>query len=112
MVPSNGNERSLMKSEASMFTKNAAKFRGFLLAQVSKRALVVGGIALMLAPIAFAQSANTGAISGTVTEQSGAVVPQAKISATGESGLTRSTVSGPQGNYVLPLLPPGSYKVE
>ena len=65
----------------------------------------------MFAPIGPAQTANTGSISGTIAEQSGAVVPLAKITATGDSGLVRTATSGPQGNYVLPQLPPGSYKL-
>ncbi len=65
------------------------------------------------APAAYAQSGNTGAISGVVTDPAGAVVPDAQVKvvnvATGES---RSAVSGAGGAYSVPLLPPGNYRVE
>ena len=52
-------------------------------------------------------------ISGLVSDSSGAVVPNARIKATQtDTGLVRATVSGPDGIYVLPNLPVGSYKLE
>jgi Carboxypeptidase regulatory-like domain len=61
-------------------------------------------------------SGQTGAsaqISGLVSDQSGAVIPNAKVTATQvETGLVRTTMSGPDGNYVLPNLPVGSYRLE
>src|SRR5882762_8510693 len=94
-----------------MLMKNAATARTLFVAKVSRFILLVGAVACMFVLPVLAQTANTGSISGTVTEQSGAVVPQAKVTATAENGLVRTTVSGPQGNYVLPQLPPGTYKV-
>src|SRR5437867_2247743 len=93
-----------------MLTRNAATLRR--IAEIPKYIMILGAIVWMFAPPAFTQTANTGSISGTVIEQSGSVVPEAKITVTGETGFVRTTVSGPQGNYVLPLLPPGTYKVE
>jgi len=52
-------------------------------------------------------------ISGLVSDTSGAVVPNATVRATQtNTGLVRTTVSGPNGNYVLPDLPVGPYKLE
>jgi hypothetical protein len=60
-----------------------------------------------------AQSSSTGAIAGTVTDPSGAVVPGARIKVTNQAtGASRTTVSSSTGNYLLPLLPPGSYRLE
>jgi hypothetical protein len=60
-----------------------------------------------------AQTANTGALNGIVTDQTQAVVPNARIKVTsGATGQERSTVSSAAGAYVVPLLPPGSYVVE
>ncbi|HEV2617225.1 MAG TPA: TonB-dependent receptor [Candidatus Acidoferrales bacterium] len=60
-----------------------------------------------------AQTASTGALTGIVTDPSGAVVPMATIhvvnTATGE---TRSFLSQPNGSYLAPFLPPGAYRVE
>ena len=60
-----------------------------------------------------AQSAGTGAISGIVTDPSGAVVSDAKITVTNEAtGATLSVLSTRSGSYTIPFLPPGSYRVE
>jgi Carboxypeptidase regulatory-like domain/TonB dependent receptor/TonB-dependent Receptor Plug Domain len=60
-----------------------------------------------------AQTAGTGAISGTVTDQSGAVVGGAKVTVTNEAtGATLAVASTNRGTYTVPLLPPGSYRVD
>ena len=51
-----------------------------------------------------------GSLSGRVIDQQQAVVPNAKILATGaETGARFQTVSNADGTYVLPFLPPGPY---
>jgi hypothetical protein len=71
-------------------------------------------IALLIAIVpfsAFAQSSN-GSISGTVTDDSGAVLPGVTITAVNiATGLTRTSVSNPVGHYDVPLLPPGVYSL-
>src|SRR5947208_4542194 len=70
-------------------------------------------IACLFSARAGAQSAGTGAISGLVTDQSGAVVTGTKITATNEAtGATVVVMSTNNGSYVVPLLPPGSYRLE
>jgi hypothetical protein len=57
----------------------------------------------------FAQNAQ---IIGTLTDQSGAVLPGVAVTAVNkETGLTRSAVSEATGEYRLPALPPGTYSV-
>src|SRR5207237_6880162 len=52
-------------------------------------------------------------ISGTVKDQSGAVLPGVEITATQtDTGVARSTVSNETGSYVLPNLPLGPYRLE
>ena len=59
----------------------------------------------------FAQA--TAQISGTVRDQSGAVLPGVEITATqSETGISRSTVSNETGSYVLPNLAVGPYRLE
>jgi outer membrane receptor protein involved in Fe transport len=71
--------------------------------------LVLGGLASKVS----AQTASTGALNGTVFDASHGVVPGAKITVTNQStGAVRTVVTGPDGAYLVPLLPPGSYRIE
>ena len=68
--------------------------------------------ALMLsAALLFGQS-ERGTITGTVTDSTGAAVPQAKITATeAATNVATSTRSNEAGDYTLPNLPIGTYNV-
>ncbi|MFB3814437.1 MAG: carboxypeptidase regulatory-like domain-containing protein [Terriglobales bacterium] len=56
---------------------------------------------------------SRGSISGTVADKSGAVVPDAQVTATSiTTGQTLTTMTDRAGAYRLPLLPVGTYKVE
>ncbi len=64
------------------------------------------------APSLMAQSASTGALTGTVVDPSGAVVPNATVTATSLStDQARTTMTGSDGSYKIGLLPPGNYRV-
>ncbi len=64
------------------------------------------------AAVSFAQT-STGRITGTVTDQSGAVVSGANINLTNLGTSRTVTVqSGGSGDFSVPALEPGSYKVE
>jgi hypothetical protein len=79
-----------------------------------KKLVLLGSFILLLAACLTAQE-TTGRIVGTITDATGAVVPNAKVTATNDStGLSRETVTGSQGDYRLGTLPPGTYtaKVE
>ena len=68
---------------------------------------------LLSVPTAFAQTADTGSLVGTVTDSSGATVPDAAIKVVNEAtGDTRDLVSQSNGNYQVPLLVPGTYRIE
>ena len=56
---------------------------------------------------------TTGSITGTVTDPSGAAIPNAKVEATG-AGLTRAfdTTTDTSGNFQLTNLAPGQYAVQ
>src|SRR5207302_3836912 len=55
---------------------------------------------------------TTATIVGTVTDASGAVVPNVSITVTSSgTGLTRKTLSSQSGNYAVTLLPVGVYSV-
>lgn len=60
----------------------------------------------------FAQSASTGALAGTVTDPSGAVIAGATVTATSlATGQTRTATTDANGLYKFSLLPPGNYSV-
>jgi hypothetical protein len=72
-------------------------------------------IALLLcvaAVAAYAQGA-TGAITGAVSDQQGARVAGASVAVTGlDAAIERQAVTGGEGDFAVPLLPPGRYRVE
>jgi Carboxypeptidase regulatory-like domain len=60
---------------------------------------------------AWAQAAS-GTIAGRVTDVSGSAVPGAVVTVTrAETESDRKTETGPRGDYTVPLLPAGSYRV-
>jgi len=64
-------------------------------------------------PPLLAQTASTGSLSGTVTDPSGAVVPNVTVTLTStDTGAVRNSVTGADGAYRFGLLPPGNYKVK
>ena len=70
--------------------------------------------AVLLAPsLAIAQIGQTGTLTGTVTDASGAVLPGVTVSVTSEAliGGSRSAVTDENGVYRFPTLPPGTYAV-
>ena len=77
--------------------------------------LVVVAILVLFAicvPSLMAQSAGTSALSGTLTDPSGAAIPNVTVTITSnETAQSRSTTTGSDGVYKFSLLPPGSYKI-
>src|SRR5918997_1703989 len=70
---------------------------------------VVCGVALSTP--AYAQA--TGSIAGIVTDESGAVMPGVTVEATNVgTNQTRTAVTGEDGFYSIPLIPPGQYSIK
>jgi hypothetical protein len=68
-------------------------------------------LALVCAPSVFAQS-DSGSVTGTVTDPTGAVVPNAKVTATNlATGEVRETTTSDQGTYTLPELKAAPYRI-
>ena len=60
----------------------------------------------------FAQAGATGTILGTVTDSSGALLPEVRITVTNtETGVAFRTVTSSAGDYDAPSLNPGTYSV-
>jgi len=64
----------------------------------------------IFAPVFANAQVASAELSGTVLDSSGAVVTNANVTATNTStNVSRKTVSDSSGNYLIPLLPPGTY---
>src|SRR5262249_53414011 len=68
-------------------------------------------IILLVCSVSFAQS-DRGTITGTVADQTSAVIPGASVVAVnGETGTKYETISTETGNYTLTQVPPGVYSL-
>ena len=76
---------------------------------INKKLRLVVLLSAFFAAYAPAQTTN-GLITGVVTDQSGAVVPGAQVRVINENtSAVRTTVSGDNGAYIVPQIPPGIY---
>jgi hypothetical protein len=86
-----------------------------LFASQSRRSSLVAalGCALVLlhaSPTGAQPQATTGQMAGTVTDASGSVVPRATVTVSAAAtGLQRDVSTNARGQYVVPLLPAGTY---
>ena len=70
-------------------------------------------LALLLAAPAAAFAQATGQITGLVTDASGAILPGVTVEATNAgTSATRTSVTGLDGLFTIPLLQPGNYTVK
>jgi hypothetical protein len=72
--------------------------------------LCLAAVFLLYSSIAFAQS-DLGSISGYTKDPSGAVVPGAKVSVKGQSGIERQATTNEAGYFTVTNIPPGFYTV-
>ena len=99
-----------------MTTENAATGvfapRLSSLRRIAPLALLALFVALLAAGVARAQSSGTGTITGTVTDNSKAVITPASVLVTDtDTGLARTIPVNGDGIYVAPFLQPGHYTV-
>ncbi|OFW35273.1 MAG: hypothetical protein A3J28_12200 [Acidobacteria bacterium RIFCSPLOWO2_12_FULL_60_22] len=70
-------------------------------------------MALLLYPLAWAQTGPTGGLSGVITDPSRAVIPNATVQVKNEeTGLVRKSKSNVEGYWEVRVLPVGKYQVE
>ncbi|MGH9404235.1 MAG: carboxypeptidase regulatory-like domain-containing protein [Terriglobia bacterium] len=73
----------------------------------------VAALIILFSGAAFAQSMGSAAITGTVTDPSGAVVPGGRVTVTQTAtGVTRTTATNSAGQFSASSLAPGSYKID
>jgi hypothetical protein len=86
-----------------------SRFASFNLAVLIALIMIV---APLLQGAAHAQGINTGNISGTVADQTGAIIPGAKVTATATATkISTTAVSGKDGSFSFKDLPIGAYTV-
>jgi hypothetical protein len=79
---------------------------------VTRLTSLLPALLLSFGVAAFAQSGPTGSLSGVAQDPSGASINGAKITAVHtETGLSRSATTNSDGQWILPVLPVGKYKV-
>ena len=77
------------------------------------RHLIFAIVFVISTSTSWTQTAGTGAITGTVEDMSGAVVQNAQVVVVSEaSGAKRTVTTASDGVYRVPLLPPGSYRIQ
>ena len=75
--------------------------------------LLAATLCVAAVPSLFAQTAGTGALTGTIKDSTGAVIPDATVTVTSkDTGQSRTATTTPNGSYQVGLLPPGNYSVK
>jgi hypothetical protein len=72
-------------------------------------------LALLTVPLGLCAQdlTSTSSLTGTVTDSSGAVIPNATVTVSGvDNGITRTLQSNAAGGYTFSLLPPGNYSLK
>jgi hypothetical protein len=89
-------------------------FRSTTMTHRITKGLLPAGVLLLLSSInAGAQSQTTGRIAGTVEDQNGAVISGAEVTVSSKAmGDERRVTTDSEGNYAVPLLSPGMYRVK
>jgi len=78
-----------------------------------KRLTFILAITLLVAPLVFSQSRDTGAIRGVVTDDQAQPLPGVNVTLTGENLMgMRTFVTDANGEFRFPALPPGEYQIK
>src|SRR5579864_20941 len=102
---------NLVDSADSLFHR--CVYSRSLLSSLPRFGLCLLLVAMALPIALLAQTASTGAVAGTITDQSGAGVAGATVRLTNAAtGEVHEVASRQNGNYLAPLLAPGGYQVE
>ncbi len=78
-----------------------------------KKPILIALALLLISSFTFSQSRETGAITGTVSDEQGSPLPGVNLTLTSPALMgTRTAVSDADGNFRFPALPPGTYSVK
>jgi hypothetical protein len=102
--------RTLTKKPANLSSSIQRKRRW---SSVAMSAVAIVVLAIFGAGLCVAQTSSTAALTGTITDFTGAMVGSVAIKLTNETtGETRNVTSRSDGSFLIPLLAPGSYRLE
>src|SRR5207248_2308561 len=91
-------------------TQKASHFTATVAWEVYMKLWASLSLVLVLSTLTFGQ--DTGSITGTVRDSSGAVIPNAAVAVTNPAtSVTRDLTSNSEGDYLAAGLPPGTYDV-
>lgn len=82
-----------------------------LLVSAATIGLLAGGVSVVGTTTAYSQDYTTGTLDGLVRDQAGTAIANATITISSNRGVNRSSTSGSDGKFRLPLLPIGTYTV-
>jgi hypothetical protein len=95
-----------------MYSSSKSTTRTFELATFCLSSVLLFALILGITPTPVAAQAVNATVLGTVSDASGAPVANAKVTLTEtNTNISRSTQTNESGNYVMPDLPPGTYRV-
>ena len=86
-------------------TSPSSAFRG------ATKVAALLAFSLCTTALLWGQSASTGALTVTVTDESGAIIAGAAVTVSNTAGLTRTNPTDAAGSYTFPQLPPDTYRV-
>lgn len=90
------------------------RFRSIRFSSISRLRAVtclIGLIVCCLACIAGANAQSVSVVRGRVSDETGAVIPGATVTAISSTGKTLTTKSSSDGTYAFNALPPGTYRI-
>jgi len=80
--------------------------------KLTKTLLVLTAVVLVGLPATGWAQQTTGTLGGTVTDDTGALIPGADVTVTSEStGVARATITSDTGTFLVPSLAPGNYEL-
>jgi hypothetical protein len=105
--------RSVGRSFGGLLSCGAALAKGGIAMRLMLRVFLGALVALCVGQsLGLRAQQVQGSFTGTVTDQSGALIPGVKVTAEEvNTGATRSTTTLPDGSYIIPLLQPGQYRL-
>jgi len=93
-------------------TDRSGKESPLLVGRISLFQIFLAVLACLVIFAPGARASDTGTISGIVTDPSGAVIPEATVTASNKNTGVKETTTDTRGFYSFPSLPIGEYEIQ